>query len=136
MKKPSENDKYSRMKGQNMKDSDNNEEAKVVGSLVRGPSWNPEYSKSLKKPSLAEVEFILQMEPLANNVESPVNNKEEAELTPETETQVSEIQEAPNIIKGNAIALSRQGWTNNEIAKALRISRDEVDSILEKNRKG
>ena len=116
-----------------MKDSDNEEEAKVVGSLVKSPSWNPEYSKTLKKLSLAEVEIILKLE----TMEPLVNNKEEAELTPETETQVSEIQEASNsVVESNALALSRQGWTNNEIARALRIPRDEVDSILEKHRKG
>jgi len=111
-----------------MKDLNNKEEAEVVEILSKAPGfWDPPEHSKLKM-SLGEVELILETK------EPPVNNKEEAEQTPETETQVSEIQEASNsVVESNAIALSRQGWTNNEIAKVLHLSRDEVDLILKIN---
>ena len=118
-----------------MKDTDNKEAAKEeVIVLASSGGWpGPEVSKQLRM-SLGEVKLILEM---ADSSSEPRNDlhSEGAPgevVIPEKEAQSSESKPA-SVKENNVIALSRQGWENFEIAKALRIPQAEVESILELN---
>jgi len=92
----------------------------------------PEIAKVLNI-SVDEVEQIRKMHLLSS--ESPNDLPGEAMpdevVLPEKEAQPPEPM--PMFVKESVIALSKQGWKNVEIAKALKISQGVVELILELN---